>query len=76
MDYGSALAIDPVAIHGIESPGAVEGESAGRGDTGFVDGDRVERFDGMETDVGQSGDQGGGRHEEILADGCSGTDGI
>jgi len=42
VDGGSALAIDPAAIHGIERPGAVEGEAAGRTDARLADGDGVE----------------------------------
>lgn len=66
MDDGSALAIDPFAIDGIESPGAIEGETARRGDAGFGDRDGIKRFDGMETDVGEFGS--GGWHGEILAE--------
>lgn len=47
----SALAIDPAAIHGIERPGAVEREAAGRTDARLADDDGVERFDGMEAQI-------------------------
>jgi hypothetical protein len=53
VDGGSALAVDPFAVDGVESPGAVEGEATGRADAGFGDGDGIERFDGMEADVDQ-----------------------
>ncbi len=52
MNGGSAFAIDPTAINGIEGPGTIEFEAAGRADAGLRDGDGVEGFDGMETDVG------------------------
>ena len=52
VDEGSAFAIDPFAVDRIESPGAVESETTGRGDAGFGDGDGVHRFDGMEANVG------------------------
>ena len=55
MDSGSALAVDPPAIDGIEGPGAVESESARRGDECFGDGDGIERLDGVETDDGEFG---------------------
>ncbi len=35
---GEALAIDPATVDGIESPGAIEGESTGRADAAFGDG--------------------------------------
>ena len=70
MDGGSALAIDPFAVDGIEGPGAIEGEAAGRGDAGLGDGDRVERFDRVETDVSEMGRRSGERHWESLAEEC------
>ncbi len=54
VDGGSAFAVDPFAVNGIESPGAVEFEAAGGGDAGGGDGDRIKRFDGVEADVDQS----------------------
>jgi len=51
VDGGSALAVDPFAVDGIEGPGAVEDQAAGGADAGFGDGDGVERFDGVKTDV-------------------------
>lgn len=68
MDGGSAFAIDPFAVNGIESPGAIEGKAAGRGDAGLGDGDRVERFDRVETDVGEMGRRSGERHWKSLAE--------
>jgi hypothetical protein len=50
VDSGSALAVDPFAVDGIESPDTVESESAGGTDASLGDGDGVEGFDGMETD--------------------------
>src|SRR5208283_2288020 len=38
MDGGSAFAIDPAAVHGIEGPGAIEFKAAGRADAAFWDG--------------------------------------
>ena len=51
VNGGGALAIDPAAIHGIQRPGAIEREAAGRTDARFADGDGVERFDGMEAQI-------------------------
>jgi len=42
MNGGSALAIDPASIHGIERPGAVERQAAGRTDVRLADGHGVE----------------------------------
>lgn len=55
MYGGSALAVDPFAINGVESPDAVEGESASGTDTSLGDGDGVEGLDGMETNENKSG---------------------
>lgn len=57
MDRGSALAVNPLAVYGIQSPGAVKSESTGGRDAGFGDGDRVERLDGVEADVGKFGER-------------------
>src|SRR5208283_2674705 len=51
VNCGSALAIDPAAIHGIERPGAVERQAAGRTDARFASSDGVECFDGMEAQI-------------------------
>lgn len=67
VDEGSALAVDPFAVDGIESPGTVESESTGRGDAGFGDGHGVEGFDGMETDAGEGGSRRRRGHQESLA---------
>jgi hypothetical protein len=72
MDCGSTLAVDPAAIDGIKSPGAVESEAAGRTDGGGGDGNRVEGLDGVKANVGEDGDQGRGGHEESLAGGSDG----
>jgi hypothetical protein len=55
VDGGSAFAVDPFAVDGIESPSAIEGKTAGWGDLGLQDGDGVEGFNGMQTDVGEIG---------------------
>ncbi len=65
MDGGGALAINPFAVDGVESPCAIEGEAAGRGDARFGDGDGVKGFDGVETDVGNMGRR---RHWKSLAE--------
>ena len=70
MDEGSALAVDPLAVNGIEGPSTVEGEATGRGDAGLGDGHGIEGFDGVETDVGEYGSGGGGVHGEILTEGA------
>jgi len=68
VNGGSALAVDPFAVDGVEGPGAVEGEAAGGADAGFGDGDGVEGFDGVEADVDEA--RGGLRrgHWESLAE--------
>jgi len=68
MDGGSTFAIDPAAVHGIEGPGAIEFKAAGRADAGFGNGDRVERFDGMETKIGQARGCVGEKHGKSLAE--------
>ena len=68
VNGGSALAIDPAAIHGIERPGAVERKAAGRTDARFADGDGVERFDGMETQIREARGYFCEGHEKSLAE--------
>jgi hypothetical protein len=68
MDGGSALAVDPFAVDGIEGPGAVEGEAAGGADAGFGDVDGVERFDGVEADVDEVRGRLRRRHGGSLAE--------
>jgi len=51
VDGWRALAIDPFAVDGIEGPGTIEDQAAGGADAGFVHGNWVERFDGVEADV-------------------------
>jgi hypothetical protein len=46
---GGALAIDPAAVDGVKSPDAIKFEAAIGPNAGFVHGDRIERFDGMQT---------------------------
>jgi len=65
MDDGSPLAIDPFAVDGVEGPGAVVDESAGKRDASFGDFDGVEGLDGVETDVGQFGSGVGHVYEDI-----------
>jgi hypothetical protein len=68
MNGGSALAVDPFAIDGVEGPGAIEGQAAGGADAGRGDGDGVEGFDWVEADVDEA--RGGlrRRHGESLAE--------
>src|SRR5208283_4568803 len=68
MDGGSAFAIDPAAVHGIEGPGAIEFKAAGRAYAAFWDGDGVEGFDGMETEIGQARGCVRERHGKSLAE--------
>ena len=68
VNGGSALAIDPAAIHGIERPGAVERKAAGKTDARFADGDGVESFDGMETQIREARGRFRGGHEKSLAE--------
>jgi len=67
VNGGSALAVDPAAVDGIKGPGAVEGETSGRADSYGGDADGIEGFDGIETDVGEDGNQRRGRHGRSLA---------
>jgi hypothetical protein len=48
---GGALGIDPAAVDGVKSPHTVKFEAAIGPDAGFVHGDRIERFDGMQTNI-------------------------
>ena len=64
----SAFAIDPPAIHGIERPGAVEREAARGTDARFGNGDGVERFDGMETEIREARGCLRRGHEKSLAE--------
>jgi len=68
MDGGSALAVDPFSVDGVEGPGAVEGEATGGADAGFGDGDGVEGFDGVKTDVDEVRGRLRRRHGESLAE--------
>jgi len=68
VDGGSALAVDPFAVDGVEGPGAIEGEAAGGADAGFGDGDRVEGFDGMKADVDEARGRLRRGHGESLAE--------
>jgi hypothetical protein len=49
MDARSTLAVDPPAVGGVESPGAVEGESAAGADASFGNGNRIEGLNRMKT---------------------------
>jgi hypothetical protein len=66
VDEGSALAVDPFAVDGVEGPGTVEGESAGGGDAGLGDGYGIEGFDGVETDAGEGGSRERRGHQGSL----------
>ena len=68
MDGGSTLPVDPTAVDGKEGPGAVEMEPAGRADAAFGDRDGVERFDGVNADVGEGGGRGRMGHGKSLAE--------
>ena len=65
VDDGSAFAVDPFTVDGIESPGAVVDESTGRSDASFRDFDRVEGFDGVEANVGEFGNGFGHCEKDI-----------
>ena len=73
MDGRGALAIDPLAVDGIERPRAVESEAARRADASLGNGDGVEGFDGVKADIDEvrCGLRRG--HRESLAE--AGTDG-
>ena len=66
VDEGSAFAVDPFAVDGVEGPGAVVDEPARGGDARFGNFDGVEGFDGVETDVGEFGSGFG--HVKKIAD--------
>jgi len=51
VDGCGALAVQPLAVSGIERPGAVEFKAAARADAGFLHVHRIERFDGMQANV-------------------------
>jgi hypothetical protein len=67
MDGGSALAVHPLAVDGIEGPDAVESESAGGADTSFVNGNRIEGLDGMEANERKGRNTDWGRHEKSVS---------
>jgi hypothetical protein len=48
---GGALAIDPATVDGVESPDTIKFEAAIGPKPGFVHGHRIERFDGMQSDI-------------------------
>jgi len=48
MDGRSTLAVDPLAVGGVESPGAVKGESAAGADASFGNGNRIDSLNRME----------------------------
>ena len=64
---GGALGVHPFAIEGEESPGAVQGQSTGRADSGLGEGDRIKRFDGVETNADETWVRSGSGHEKSLA---------
>src|SRR5579859_7475364 len=66
MDRLRALAVHPFAVDGIEGPGAVEGQAAGGADAGFGDGNGIEGFNGVETDIDEArGDLRRGHGESL-----------
>jgi len=64
----AALAVDPLAVSGIERPRAVEFKATARADAGFFYRERIQRFDGMQADVCQARSNRGRGHAEILAE--------
>ena len=69
MDGGCAFAVDPFAVDGIEGPRAIEGESSGRADAGFGDGDGIEGLDGVEANVDEVRGRLRRGHRESLTEG-------
>ena len=67
MDGGSALAVHPLAVDGVESPEAVESESAGGADASLADGNRIEGLDGMEANERKDRNTDWGRHEKSVS---------
>jgi len=54
VDGRGALAVHPLAVNGIERPGAVVLDAAAGADARFLHRHGVERFDGMKTNVGEA----------------------
>ena len=67
MDGGSALAIHPLAVGGVESPGAVESESTGGADASLADGNGIEGLDGVETNKRKGRNTDLVRHEKSVS---------
>src|SRR6266436_883676 len=64
----SALAVHPLAVNGVERPGAVECKSARRSDARFVHMHRIERLNGMQTNIRKARRWSGRNHGKILAE--------
>src|SRR5882762_8889543 len=69
MNGGCAFAVDPFAVDGIEGPRAIEGESSGRADASFGDGDGIEGLDGVEANIDEVRGQLRRGHGESLTEG-------
>ncbi len=65
VNGGSAFGVDPFAIDGIESPGAIMGQAASRPDMCLRDRNGVKRFDGVDADLHEMRSDG---HTKSLAD--------
>ncbi len=68
VDCRGALAIHPLAVNGVERPGAVEFEPAARPDARLFHMHWIERLDGMQTNVRDAGTTGGRNHAGILTE--------
>src|SRR5260370_676322 len=68
VNSSSALAVRPLAINGVERPGAVEFKPARRPDARFLHMHRIERFNGMEANVRKARRWSGRNHGKILAE--------
>src|SRR6267142_4687543 len=68
VDSYGALAIHPLAVNRIERPGAIVFEAAARPDARFLDVHWIERFDGMNADIGEVREDTGNGHQKSLAE--------
>src|SRR5262249_8893456 len=73
VNCGRAFAVDPFAVGGKKRPGTVEFKAAIGTDTRFIDADRIERFDRMQTNAGKARPVIGVEHTQSLAESCAMT---
>jgi hypothetical protein len=54
MHCGHPCGVDKAAVQGINGPSTIKSKTASRADSCGLDFDRIERFDGMDLNAGQS----------------------